>query len=160
MSAINFDRFMHVGVVVHNIEDALEKMQKAYKISRYRINQFPPEDDSVKLMYHGKTGHFSARFCFIQMGVSEIELIEPGGGESVWHDFLKEHGEGIHHLKFEVDSLNETISEFKKCGIPCIQYGSAVGPNAGKIWAYFDTTESLGYITEVLNTEPGELPSI
>ena len=85
-----------------------------------------------------------------------MELIEPGEGESIWWDFLKEKGEGIHHLKFEVDSINETMRFFLEQGIPCPQYGSAVGVNLGKTWAYFDTVPQLGYVVEVLNRQVGE----
>lgn len=93
----------------------------------------------------------------VYQGGRELELIEPVNGESVWKDFLKEKGEGIHHLKFEVESINETIREFQKMGVECTQYGSAVGPNAGKTWAYFDTVKQLGYVTEILNCRVGEV---
>lgn len=157
MACIDFGRYIHVGIVVHSIEETLEKMKGIFDLGEYRINPFPPEGSDVQLMYHGKKTDFSARFCFIQMGDSELELIEPVNGESVWKDFLKEKGEGIHHLKFEVESINETIREFQKMGVECTQYGSAVGPNAGKTWAYFDTVKQLGYVTEILNCRVGEV---
>lgn len=159
MSKIDLNRYMHVGVVVENIEAALEKMQKVFNLEGYTITDFPPREmkkEDVQLFYRGKKNWFTARFCFIKMGHSEIELIEPVEGESVWRDFLNEKGEGVHHLKYEVDSLNEAIRYFKEKGIPCCQYGSAVGRNLGKTWAYFDTTRELGYVIEVLNTQVGE----
>ncbi|ONI43327.1 hypothetical protein AN642_00520 [Epulopiscium sp. SCG-B10WGA-EpuloA2] len=154
MAIINFEDYMHVGIIVNNIEETLEKMQKIFKIDEYRINLFPPENvnkDDIQLMYKGEKTWFTARFCFIKMGNSELELIEPLEGNSVWRDFLNEKGEGIHHLKFEVESLKETMDAFKEIGVECPQYGSAVGPNTGKIWAYFDTTKELGYVSEILN---------
>ena len=156
MACIEFKNYMHIGVVVYNIEDTLARMRRVFSLDGYRINPFPPEGEQVQLMYHGKKTFFSARFCFLQMGDTELELIEPVEGESVWKDFLRENGEGIHHIKVEVESINETIRQFRKIGVPCIQYGSAVGPNAGKTWAYFDTREQLGYITEILNRQIGE----
>lgn len=157
---IDFGRFMHVGVVVHNIEAALERMQSICTLGEHKIIDFPPKEmkkEEIQLYYQGEKTWYSARFCFIKMGVTEIELIEPVDGPSVWKDFLRDHGEGIHHLKYEVDSLNESIRFFKSKGIACIQYGSAVGANLGKTWAYFDTTKELGYIIEALNTQLGEL---
>ena len=159
MAKIEFGRYMHVGVVVRNSEDALAKMQNIFDLDSYNTVDFPPKEmkrEDVQLYYHGKKNWFTARFCFVKMGNSELELIEPCEGESVWKDFLREKGEGVHHLKYEVDSLNETISYFREKGIECCQYGSAVGVNLGKTWAYFDTTEELGYTIEVLNTRIGE----
>ena len=159
MEKLNFGNFMHVGVVVHNIEDALEKMNVVFDDLEYKVIDFPPKQmdrEEVQLYYHGQRNWFTARFCFIKMGNTELELIEPVEGESVWKDFLREKGEGVHHLKYEVTSLNETIAYFKEHGIECSQYGSAVGANLGKTWAYFDTTKELGYVVEVLNTQLGE----
>ncbi|OON96833.1 MAG: hypothetical protein ATN31_01715 [Candidatus Epulonipiscioides saccharophilum] len=154
MSIINFEEYMHVGIIVKNIEETIAKMEKIFKIDEYRINLFPPENvnkDDIQLMYKGKKTWFTARFCFMKMGNTELELIEPLEGDSLWRDYLNEHGEGIHHLKFEVESINDTMKAFKEIGIDCPQYGSAVGPNTGKIWAYFDTTKELGYVSEILN---------
>ncbi len=160
MAIIKFKDYMHVGIVVKNIEETLEEMQKIYEIDEYRINAFPPEDadrEKVQLMYKDQKTWFTARFCFMKMGNTELELIEPVEGESVWKDFLAESGEGIHHLKFEVESINATMKSFKEMGVECMQYGSAVGPNTGKTWAYFDTRKQLGYISEILNTQVGEI---
>jgi len=157
---IDFQKFIHVGIVVHSIERTLQQMHRFLTADQYRINAFPPEGaskDEVQLCYHGEKTWFTAKFCFIVMGDTELELIEPLEGDSVWKDFLREHGEGIHHLKFEVVSLNETIRAFRQQGVACTQYGSAVGPNAGKTWAYFDTVPQLGYVIEVLNSQRGEV---
>ena len=159
MGKLRYDRYMHIGVVVENIEAALDKLKTMFDLGPYVITDFPPKEldrDQVQLFYHGKKDWFTARFCFIQMGSSEIELIEPVEGESVWKDFLRENGEGVHHLKYEVDSVNETIRSLREAGISCSQYGSAVGKNLGKTWAYFDTQKELGYVIEVLGTQLGE----
>jgi catechol 2,3-dioxygenase-like lactoylglutathione lyase family enzyme len=157
---LSFQDFMHVGLIVKNIEQTLEKMENIFEIGPYKIIEFPPKEmkkDEIQLSYHGKSTWFTARFCFIKMGNTEIELIEPVEGDSIWKDFLAEKGEGIHHLKYEVDSLNDTIEFFKTLGVNCPQYGSAVGVNLGKTWAYFVTTVQLGYIVEILNRQKGEI---
>ncbi len=158
MGKIKYDDYIHVGVVVYNIEKTIERMEKVFDLGNYRINDFPPKGaEGVQLMFRGEKAEFSARFCFIEMAGKEIELIEPVEGESVWKEFLRENGEGIHHLKYEVESINETIDFFKSIGIDCPQYGSGVGPNSGKTWAYFDTVKELGYVVEVLNRQVGEI---
>ena len=161
MNKLKYDNYMHIGVIVKNIEDTLAKMEKIFDLGEYRINEFPPENENdLQLMYMGTKENFSARFCFIKMKDTELELIEPVSGKSVWIDFLNEYGEGIHHLKYEVESLNDTITYFKSIGIECTQYGSAVGPNKGKTWAYFDTYDLLGYVVEVLNNNTNEKVNI
>ena len=159
MSKIDLKSYIHVGVEVRSIEKTLERMKSIEDFTEYSITDFPPKEmkkEDVQLYYYGKKNWFTARFCFVKMGSSEVEFIEPVEGESVWKDFLQEKGEGIHHLKYEVDSLNDAMDFFQSKGIACIQYGSAVGKNLGKTWAYFDTTKELGYVIEVLNRQVGE----
>ena len=159
MDKLNLDTYMHVGIVVNSIEETLKKMETISVFQQPNIVDFPPKEmkkEDVQLFYHGQKNWFTAKFCFIQIGCTEVELIEPLEGDSVWKDFLRERGEGVHHLKYEVDSLNDTMAFFKSKGIECTQYGSAVGKNLGKTWAYFDTTNELGYVIEVLNKQIGE----
>ncbi len=160
MKKLDFGTYMHVGAIVENIEETIAKMEKIFDIETYRITDFPPKDmapEDIRLCYRGEKNFFTARFCFMKMGHSEIELIQPCEGDSLWKEFLRENGEGIHHLKYEVDSMVDTVAFFKEQGIECLQYGEAVGPNKGKIWAYFDTTKELGYVVEILNRELGEV---
>lgn len=159
MNKIDINSFMHCGMVVQDLDKSLEKLKDIIDFNDYAIRDFPPEDcdTEVQLFYMGKKADFKAKFCFIKTGPVEIEIIQPVSGESVWADFLKENGDGIHHIKFEVDSINDTLKYYKEKGIRCLQYGTGVGPNLGKTWAYFDTVNELGYIIEVLNKQVGEI---
>ena len=157
---IEFKRFMHIGAIVKDLDKTLEEMKKLYELQEYRISDFPPQDvpsEEIQTMYNGKPGNYTGRMCFLNLGNTEIELIQPVSGDSVWADHLANKGDGLHHLKFEVESINESIKQFAALGIKCLQYGTGVGINKGKTWAYFDTEKALGYIVETLNTQVGEI---
>ncbi len=64
---------------------------------------------------------------------------------------MEKHGEGIHHLKYEVPDLEETKQYLNEYNFKMIQSGSAVGVNKGKTWAYFGTADKAGFVIEVLN---------
>ena len=124
MDKLNLDTYMHVGIVVNSIEETLKKMETISVFQQPNIVDFPPKEmkkEDVQLFYHGQKNWFTAKFCFIQIGCTEVELIEPLEGDSVWKDFLRERGEGVHHLKYEVDSLNDTMAFFNSKGIECTQ---------------------------------------
>lgn len=154
-----FDKYVHFGVVVKDYKKAIKVLESEFGIGPWRINSFPPEGiDPLKLnmTYYGKPGNFKAVFCFANIGDSEIEVIQPVEGESVWFDFLNQKGDGIHHVKFFVDSIVETKSYLEAKGYKMIQSGIGVGPNEGRTWAYFKTEQEIGFVIEVLSYKRNE----
>ena len=148
-----FKKFLHVGVVVKDLERTLDTLTNVFGIGPFKIVDFPPKDtdEDVEMTYYGKPADFSAKFCFADMGNIELEIIQPISGKSVWFDFLEKHGEGIHHIKFLVSDLQETKQYLGEYNFELIQSGSAVGVNKGKTWAYFGTEDKIGFVIEVLN---------
>ena len=148
-----FKKFLHVGVVVKDLERTLDTLTNVFGIGPFKIMDFPPKNggSEIEMTYHGKPADFSAKFCFADMGNVELEIIQPISGKSVWFDFLEKHGEGIHHIKFLVSGLQETKQYLNKYNFELTQSGSAVGVNKGKTWAYFGTEDKIGFVIEVLN---------
>ena len=87
----------HVGIVVRDVEQAT---------AIYR--------DGLGLKYL-RTEHnedFRCKIAFLQCGDVLIELIEPtGDGPS--KKFLETHGEGIHHVCYEVDDIQKALEHAK-----------------------------------------------
>jgi len=148
-----FKKFLHVGVVVKDLERTLDTLTDVFGIGPFKILDFPPKDEEseIEMAYHGKPADFSAKFCFADMGNIELEIIQPISGKSVWFDFLEKHGEGIHHIKFLLSDLQETKQYLDEYNFELTQSGSAVGVNKGKTWAYFGTEDKIGFVIEVLN---------
>jgi methylmalonyl-CoA/ethylmalonyl-CoA epimerase len=59
-------------------------------------------------------------------------------GPSVYGDWVEEHGEGLHHINWLVDDVDETVDIFSKEGFPSIQ-GGKYGPREQKgAYSYID----------------------
>ena len=78
----------------------------------------------------------------------QIELIQPNGVKSTWQDFLDEHGEGIHHIAFNIEGMNDKIAACEKFGMTCIQRGK-YGDGGGE-YAYMDASKDMKCILELL----------
>ena len=48
---------------------------------------------------------------------SQLELIAPLGEHGFLQSFLEKHGEGIHHLTFMVDDLQQAVAEARAAGL-------------------------------------------
>jgi methylmalonyl-CoA/ethylmalonyl-CoA epimerase len=80
-------------------------------------------------------------------------LIQPLEGESIWKDFLREHGGGIHHIRFNVDELEPVQAYLHEKGIDPAQHGSGIRP--GTLWMNFASEDLVGFVVEVMKVVPG-----
>lgn len=149
-----FKKFVQIGVVVADLDKTIQQLSEIFGIGPFRVIDWPPEGRSdIQKFYHGKPGNFTARMGFTELGSIELELIQPVSGDSIWADFLRERGGGIHHIRFNVDELEPVQDYLLGKGIEAAQHGSGIRP--GTLWMNFDTEATVGFVIEVMKVLPG-----
>lgn len=149
-----FGKFVQIGVVVADLDKATCYLTEIFGLGPFRIIDWPPEGRTdFERFYHGQPGNFTARMAFTELGSIELELIQPVSGQSIWGDFLRESGGGIHHIRFNVDDLEPVKEYLAGQGIVSAQHGSGIRP--GTMWMNFDSVEKVGFIIEVMKVVPG-----
>ncbi len=142
-------RFTQVGFVVHDIENASRNYAMIFGCEPAEAN--PNGDYAItKTKVFGEPAPEAAsKLAFFNLsdGV-QLELIEPNDKPSVWRDHLDKYGEGIHHIAFVVDSIDETVAECEKLGMVLEQEGF-YGDGSGK-YAYLDAFDLLKCRVELL----------
>jgi hypothetical protein len=144
---IDLGPVVQVGIVVRDVKKTMEAWTSRFVLENPRIVDWPVEgtDLGKTATYRGRYGDFRMRLGFVETGSVQIEFIEPLEGDNIYSEFLAEHGEGIHHLLFEVPDP-EGVSV--QLGAPIIQSGgSTLKP--GAIFAYLDTQEMLSAMIEL-----------
>ncbi len=99
-------------------------------------------------IYRGNPGQFDQKLGWQRHGKVVYEWVMPLRGPTVYLDFLRAHGEGFHHLAFEVEDLDRAIAQWAALGIGTSQSGSwgeEGKPGSGR-FAYLDT-DSIGGVT-------------
>ena len=108
------NRFHHVGIVVKNISEAIDKYAAALGVDKDKV--------VVEVMSYmtGKGEMEEFKYAFLPLAEGEnnfIELVEPiTPGPTA--RYLEKHGEGLFHLAFESSNILETIRDFEEAGIP------------------------------------------
>ena len=149
-----FSECVQVGVVVRDLDRSIKILSDAFGIGPFRVIDWPPPDRTdIQKVYYDKPGDFTARMAFTGLGVVELELIQPLDGESIWANFLNEHGEGIHHIRFNVPDHEPVINYLAGQGIGVSQMGSGLRP--GTFWVNFDTESKVGFTIEIMKALPG-----
>ena len=130
-----------IGIVVRDLGKAIE-----YYTS-LGLGPF-----AVRTAYHpsatvrGKRVSYQVKIATSQQGPVEMELVEYQKGVTIHEEFLREKGEGLHHIRFRVPDLEATVDRFVQKGIEILQEDKLVG--GGGI-AYLDTGKVGGVIMEI-----------
>jgi catechol 2,3-dioxygenase-like lactoylglutathione lyase family enzyme len=104
------------------------------------------------LVYRGRPGQFDQKLGWHRHGTVTWEWIEPLAAPTVYEDFLKEHGEGFHHLAFDVPDMDAANASWESLGVPIVQSGAwgEKGKRGSGRFAYAATDAFGGVTTEFL----------
>ena len=127
------NRIDHIGIVVKSIEDSLKVFQDSMGLKLDRIE----EAAGGKL-----------RIAFLPVGETEIELLEPRDGSTMPGKFLESHGEGLHHICFNVDGIDARLEALNSKRIGLIDKKSRPGASGAKI-AFLDPSSTSGALIEL-----------
>lgn len=139
--------FCQIGIVVNNIDETIHYYTEMFGFGPYEIKNVDYSDAT----YYGQPAGYKGKRAFFHLGNIEIELIELIDGKTIHEDFLKEHGEGLHHIGFQVDSLGESVNNAKQAGFEVTQ-GFARPDGSG--FAYLDSDKTGGVIVELIQPPP------
>jgi len=141
-------KFHHVSVVVRDMEKAIKFYQSL------GIGPFPPllgPQGKVPLAdktLQGKPAEWELDLRHAEGGVGDLtfEVIQPLEGDTPVKEFLEKKGEGIQHIGFFVDDIEQETVKMAEKGFKITQ--SAETPTVK--WAYFGTDAVGGFSIELM----------
>ena len=83
----------------------------------------------------------------------QLELIQPNEAPSTWRNYLNEHGEGIHHVAFNIKGMKmpEAVKRCEDFGMVLEQKGE-YGDASGR-YTYMNAYKDLKCIVELLESD-------
>ena len=83
----------------------------------------------------------------------QLELIQPNEAPSTWRNYLNEHGEGIHHVAFNIKGMKmpEAVKRCEDFGMVLEQKGE-YGDGSGR-YTYMNGYKDLKCIIELLESD-------
>ncbi len=142
--------FYQVGYVVRDLAAAEAWFQKILGVPKWtRMENMAFGGDCS---YRGRPADYAAHLSIGYLGESQVELIEPLRGESLYTEFLDSKGPGLHHLAFDVPDFDATVSALAETGLELLAAGTT-GP--GSRFAYFDCESAQASVIEILGFDEG-----
>lgn len=127
--------FDHLGIAVRSIDDTLPFYLD--ELGGQLLHRYTSEAKGVEV-------HIAA----VLVGGMHIELLEPTNRESPIARFMKQKGQGVHHMAYRVENLDETIAEARGNGIRF--YEDTLRTNAmGRRLIYMHLASTSGTIIEL-----------
>lgn len=84
----------------------------------------------------------------LEVGESQIELLEATSDQSPIAKFINKKGPGIHHVSLEVDDIEQALIELKQKGIDLIDEKPRIGAGGHKI-AFIHPKSASGVLVEL-----------
>jgi methylmalonyl-CoA/ethylmalonyl-CoA epimerase len=129
---MNITHIEHIGIAVKSIEEARKYYEQVLGLKCYSIEEV--KDQKVKT-------------AFFKIGDTKIELLESTDPEGTIAKFIEKKGEGIHHLAFAVDGIENALSEAESKGIQLIDKKPRKGAEGLEI-AFLHPKSTVGVLTE------------
>jgi len=123
----------HIGIAVKNLEDSL----KVYKdiLGMEVAGEEVVDEQKVKT-------------AFLPVGESEIELLESTSPDGTIAKFIEKRGEGLHHIAFRVDNLEDKLKELEAKGVRLIDKKPRYGAGGSRI-AFLHPKSTNGILVEL-----------
>ncbi len=123
----------HIGIAVKNIDQATKTYEMLLNKKAYKEEEV--ESEGVKTV-------------FFETGESKIELLGATTDNSPIAKYINKKGEGIHHIAFAVDNINNEIKRLKDIGFQLINNEAKTGAD-GKIIAFLHPKSNNGVLVEL-----------
>jgi len=139
-----------VGVVVKDLDKAIANMKRIFDVTPSSVGETRKEGR----VYHQKPGNFMAKIALFDFCNIQFEFIQPLSGESIWKNFLDEHGEGLQHVSFRVADHGKARAQMQEAGtFPEMQGYAMFRPVR---WDFYNTEDLLGFSVETSAEIPEE----
>jgi len=145
---LHMPRLSQVGIYVKDMDSSIRQYEEVFGIGPWLVL----EGETEYCLDRGKEVTVQGRIGMGYTGRIQLELIQILSGSNLYLDTLGGLEEGIHHLGFEVDDLEERLRACREAGIDVLQRGTLKQLGMTIDYAYLDTLDSVGVILEFIQT--------
>jgi methylmalonyl-CoA/ethylmalonyl-CoA epimerase len=122
----------HIGIAVKSLDEAIPFYEKMLGTACYAIEEVA--DQKVKT-------------AFFKIGQTKIELLESTDPQGPIGKYIEKRGEGIHHIAYAVEDLEQHLHDAEEAGIRLIDQAPRKGAEGLHI-AFLHPKSTFGVLTE------------
>ncbi len=123
----------HIGIAVSNLEDAVDFYERVFGLKCYKIEEVADQ---------------KVRTAFLMVGETKIELLQSTDPEGPIGKFIEKKGEGIHHIAFAVENIEDQLTHAATMGVKLIDSSPRKGAEDMAI-AFLHPKSASGVLIEL-----------
>jgi len=123
----------HIGIAVKDLQASVKFYEEVLGLECYAIEEV--KDQKVKT-------------AFFMLGGTKIELLESTDPEGPIGKFIEKKGEGVHHLAFAVEGIENALATLKERGVQLVDQQPRKGAEGLDI-AFLHPKSTGGVLTEL-----------
>jgi len=123
----------HIGIAVKNLNEAIKFYEAILGLKCYAVEEV--KDQKVKT-------------AFFKIGQTKIELLETTDSKGPIGKFIEKKGEGIHHIAYAAENLDQSLTELKEKNVNLIDETPRKGAEGLNI-AFINPKSTFGVLTEI-----------
>ncbi len=142
---------VQIGIVVPSVDAAVKNYATLLGITDWNINYVDTDlGKGRNFRVGGKDVVVKAKIAWAKVGEIELELIEPQDDSSIYAEYLRSNGPGVHHLMFSTNDYQHTVEQMHRHGVKKFVTGELQTTE----FRLFDTRQMLGTISEFATGNP------
>jgi catechol 2,3-dioxygenase-like lactoylglutathione lyase family enzyme len=106
----------HLGLVVADTGRTIDFYHNVIGLPAFRTSNFPMKNAT----YRDRLIDAAFKASFTDLGEGRIALIQPMDGDSPFAEFLKDHGEGLHHLRLAAEDIDGAVAGLAAKDVPAV----------------------------------------
>ncbi len=122
----------HIAIAVKSLGESIPFYENVFGLKCYSIEEV--KEQKVKT-------------AFFKVGQTKIELLEATDPESPVGKFIEKKGEGLHHIAFAVNGIENALNEMETKGVRLIDKKPRKGAEGLDI-AFLHPKSTFGVLTE------------
>ena len=130
---MNPSHIEHIGIAVKSLDESIKFYEEVFGLKCYAIEEV--KDQKVKT-------------AFFKVGQTKIELLESTDSEGPIGKFIEKRGEGIHHIAFAVENIEDKLKDLGQKGVRLIDQNSRKGAEGLSI-AFLHPKSTFSVLTEL-----------
>jgi len=124
----------HIGIAVNNLEESIKIYRDILCLNLRGTEEI--QDQKVIV----------ATFL---VGDVKLELVQPTQPDSPMRKFIDKRGEGMHHIAFMVDNIDESLKDMSENGVKLIDQKARIGADGARI-AFIHPKDMNGVLIELV----------
>ena len=129
-----FSALDHVGVAVSDLDAAISLYEKTF---------------GMPLVFRETVDEQGVEAALLDVGDSHVELLRPLGDETPVGKFIVKRGEGLHHVAYRVDNIDDALAGLRNQGVELIDEQPRTGIRQSRV-AFLHPDAAGGVLIELV----------